>query len=150
MDTNSPPIHLFRDDAPPTATDLQSLLHRMIGLAEEGEPLRIAIEYRGQHVELTVGPMQAPVGASDGTTDAGDAKLTYTDRTILQAVAELPESPTGAEIADKAGFPYAPYLKMRLSNLRRAGFLGGAKGQAGYPQRSWRVGALDGAKKAGQ
>ena len=68
-----------------------------------------------------------------GPADAGRAKLSQADRTVLEAVAGLPDAPTGQEIAKAAGYPYDSHLKMKLSLLRRRGLLGGGRGDTGYP-----------------
>jgi hypothetical protein len=61
-------------------------------------------------------------------------KVGRTVRAILKAVAGMDaEEPTGPEIAAAAKLPYESHLKKTLSTMRAEGFLGGDKGDEGYP-----------------
>ena len=108
--------------------DLFQLLRQLAGLTFDGEPLHVVIERGGRRVELTIGPIVAAAAAVEAWSSR---KMNDSDLTILQAVAELGGAPTGAEIAEVAGYPYDAYVKNKLSGLRSAGFLSGQKGEFG-------------------
>jgi hypothetical protein len=60
--------------------------------------------------------------------------ITSTERRILKAVAGTDvENPTGDEIAHAIRQPYESHLKKTLSAMRTKGWLGGFKGDVGYP-----------------
>jgi hypothetical protein len=156
MTPENPSIRLFRQDAPPAATDLQTLLQHMTGLAEEGEPLRITVDYKGQRVELIAGkaPKASANPASVGPDAEGmDRRLAPLERSILRAVAGLDTlAPIAKEIAEKGKLPFESHLRKALAAMRSRGLLGGAKGETGYPLTAAGQAALDGTTKpaAGQ
>jgi hypothetical protein len=116
----SSPRVLFTPDPPPA--DLAPLLAQLLALLGDAEPLHVFIEQGGRRVELTTGQVKAD-----------PPKLNRADRIILEAVAGLPEAPTGQEIAKASGYPHDSHLKMKLSGLRKKGLLGGDRGDTGYP-----------------
>jgi len=74
---------------------------------------------------------------------SADAVLTEREANILQAIAEMGARPAGDKIAVRAGYENESDIRKALATLRRRGFLGGNKGDAGYPLTNAGREALD-------